>query len=92
MPIARCVAARNTKLPRVRQHQGPIARFAGQACDVAAGVRPGRESDDELTFFKSVGLAVQDMAAAALRVTHPVGRTPATAGTLSDSAWTTCRR
>ena len=34
--------------------------------ELVAGVRPGRESDDELTFFKSVGLAVQDMAAAAL--------------------------
>ena len=31
-----------------------------------SGVRPGRESDAQLTFFKSVGLAVQDMAAAAL--------------------------
>ena len=34
--------------------------------EVVDGVRPGRVSDDELTFFKSVGLAVQDMAAAAL--------------------------
>jgi len=34
--------------------------------EIVSGVRPGRESDSQLTFFKSVGLAVQDMAAAAL--------------------------
>jgi ornithine cyclodeaminase len=34
--------------------------------EIVNGARPGRETDDELTFFKSVGLAVQDMAAAAL--------------------------
>lgn len=34
--------------------------------EIARGTAPGRESDTELSFFKSVGLAVQDMAAAAL--------------------------
>lgn len=34
--------------------------------EIVNGARPGRESDSELTFFKSVGLAVQDVAAAAL--------------------------
>ncbi len=34
--------------------------------EIVSGARPGRESDSQLTFFKSVGLAVQDMAAAAL--------------------------
>ncbi len=33
---------------------------------VAAGKHPGRHSDDELTFFKSVGHAVQDVAIARL--------------------------
>lgn len=33
--------------------------------DVVAGLKPGRESDDEITLFKSVGLAVQDAATAA---------------------------
>jgi ornithine cyclodeaminase/alanine dehydrogenase len=33
--------------------------------EVVAGLKPGRESDDEITFFKSVGLAVQDAATAA---------------------------
>lgn len=32
--------------------------------EVAAGLRPGRESAEEITFFKSVGNAVQDAAAA----------------------------
>jgi ornithine cyclodeaminase len=34
--------------------------------EVVDGSRSGRESDDEVTFFKSVGLAAQDIAAAAL--------------------------
>ena len=33
--------------------------------EIAAGHRPGRQSPDEITLFKSVGLAVQDAAAAA---------------------------
>ena len=32
--------------------------------EVAAGRQPGRRSADEITFFKSVGVAVQDVAAA----------------------------
>jgi ornithine cyclodeaminase len=32
--------------------------------EVVAGVRPGRQSPDEVTFFKSVGVAAQDAAAA----------------------------
>jgi ornithine cyclodeaminase len=32
---------------------------------VAAGLKPGRQRDDEITFFKSVGNAAQDIAAAA---------------------------
>jgi ornithine cyclodeaminase len=38
----------------------------GEIGQVAAGYIPGRESDSEVTFFKSVGLAVQDIATAAL--------------------------
>lgn len=34
--------------------------------EVVMGSKPGRESEDEVTFFKSVGLAAQDIAAAAL--------------------------
>jgi alanine dehydrogenase len=32
--------------------------------EVAAGLKPGRQSPHEITFFKSVGVAVQDVAAA----------------------------
>ena len=34
--------------------------------EVEAGTRPGRESDDEITLFKSLGCAVEDIAAADL--------------------------
>jgi alanine dehydrogenase len=33
--------------------------------EIVAGIKPGRESGDEITLFKSVGLAVQDAATAA---------------------------
>lgn len=38
----------------------------GEIGEVAAGKIPGRESDEEMTFFKSVGLAVQDISIAEL--------------------------
>jgi alanine dehydrogenase len=34
--------------------------------DVIAGLKPGRRADDEITLFKSVGLAIQDAATAKL--------------------------
>ena len=36
--------------------------------EVLVGTHPGRESDDELTLFKSLGLAVEDLASAELIV------------------------
>ena len=43
---------------------------AGQACaeigEVVAGLRPGRTSAEEITVFKSVGLGIEDVAAADL--------------------------
>ena len=33
--------------------------------EVLAGTKPGRTSPDEITLFKSLGLAVEDLAAAA---------------------------
>lgn len=39
-------------------------RVAGDLGDVVTGKLPGRTSPDEITLFKSVGLAVQDMSAA----------------------------
>jgi ornithine cyclodeaminase/alanine dehydrogenase-like protein (mu-crystallin family) len=32
--------------------------------EIVAGEKPGRETREEITFFKSVGVAVQDVAAA----------------------------
>jgi ornithine cyclodeaminase/alanine dehydrogenase-like protein (mu-crystallin family) len=34
--------------------------------EVVAGTRPGRQSDEEVTLFKSLGLAVEDVATAEL--------------------------
>ncbi len=38
--------------------------------ELLAGAHPGRTSDGELTLFKSLGLAVEDLAAAELAVAH----------------------
>ena len=40
------------------------ARIAGELGEVAARVKPGRTSPREVTIFKSLGMAVEDMAAA----------------------------
>jgi ornithine cyclodeaminase len=36
----------------------------GEIGEIAAGLKPGREQDSEVTYFKSVGNAAQDAAAA----------------------------
>jgi ornithine cyclodeaminase/alanine dehydrogenase-like protein (mu-crystallin family) len=36
----------------------------GEIGEIASGSKPGRESDDEITLFKSVGNAIQDLVAA----------------------------
>ena len=38
----------------------------GEIGEVLAGVKPGRTGDDEITMYKSVGIAAQDVAAASL--------------------------
>ena len=43
-------------------------RIAAELGDVLTGAHPGRSSEDELTVFKSLGLAVEDLAAAELVV------------------------
>jgi ornithine cyclodeaminase len=42
--------------------------------EVVAGTRPGRTGDEQLTLYKSVGVAVQDLAAAALVLTAAEAR------------------
>lgn len=42
--------------------------------ELVAGLRPGRNSEDEITLYKSVGVAVQDVAAAALVLAAARGR------------------
>jgi len=46
--------------------QGLIAKehIGAELGEIIAGRKPGRQSPDEVTFFKSVGIAVQDLAAA----------------------------
>jgi ornithine cyclodeaminase/alanine dehydrogenase-like protein (mu-crystallin family) len=34
--------------------------------EVIGGLKPGRESDDEVTLYKSVGVAIEDVVAAKL--------------------------
>jgi ornithine cyclodeaminase/alanine dehydrogenase-like protein (mu-crystallin family) len=51
------------------RESGDVIAARGQATEigaVVAGVEPGRRSDQEITLFKSVGVAVEDVAAAAL--------------------------
>jgi alanine dehydrogenase len=40
----------------------------GELGEVLAGLAPGRRDDGELTLFRSLGLAVEDLAAAELAV------------------------
>jgi len=41
-------------------------RIYAELGEIVAGVKPGRTSREEYTFFKSVGIAVQDLAVARL--------------------------
>lgn len=43
-----------------------VQRVVGELGEVVAGVKPGRESADEITLFKSLGLAVEDVVTADL--------------------------
>jgi alanine dehydrogenase len=42
--------------------------------EVIAGSKPGRQSDDEITLYKSVGVAIEDVVAANLVYQHAIGR------------------
>jgi ornithine cyclodeaminase/alanine dehydrogenase-like protein (mu-crystallin family) len=49
-------------------HEGVIdkSHIRAEIGEILAGLKPGRRSDDEITVFKSVGNAVEDLAVAAL--------------------------
>jgi ornithine cyclodeaminase/alanine dehydrogenase len=55
---------------------GAVTRDAVHADlgSVAAGKRPGRESDDEITLFDSTGIALQDAVTGVLVLRHSVAR------------------
>jgi ornithine cyclodeaminase/alanine dehydrogenase-like protein (mu-crystallin family) len=42
--------------------------------EVVSGYLPGRESQDQITFFKSVGVAVQDAAAASITLKNALNQ------------------
>jgi ornithine cyclodeaminase/alanine dehydrogenase len=42
----------------------------GELGEVVLGIKSGRESQAEITYFKSVGIAVQDAMAAQVALTH----------------------
>jgi ornithine cyclodeaminase len=58
---------------RLALEQGAIAgegHVRAELGEVLAGLRPGRADDDELTLFRSLGLAVEDLAAAQVAVAN----------------------
>jgi ornithine cyclodeaminase/alanine dehydrogenase-like protein (mu-crystallin family) len=50
------------------QQEGLTVRIAAELGEICAGLAPGRGGDDGVTIFKSLGLAVEDVAAAELVV------------------------
>jgi ornithine cyclodeaminase/alanine dehydrogenase-like protein (mu-crystallin family) len=44
----------------------PNAQIDAEIGEIVNGDKHGRQSDDEITFFKSVGVAVQDAVAASM--------------------------
>jgi ornithine cyclodeaminase len=47
------------------------ADIAADLFDLARGAHPGRTSPEEITLFKSVGTALEDLAAAELAIRNP---------------------
>jgi ornithine cyclodeaminase/alanine dehydrogenase-like protein (mu-crystallin family) len=51
-------------LAPIQQGRFSADRIAAELGEIVSGKKPGRVAPDEITFFKSVGVAVQDLAAA----------------------------
>jgi alanine dehydrogenase len=60
-----CMAEAGELILAIQEGKYAAERVHASLGEVVCGSRPGRESDAEVTFFKSVGLAVQDAATAA---------------------------
>jgi ornithine cyclodeaminase/alanine dehydrogenase-like protein (mu-crystallin family) len=54
--------------------------------EVVAGTKPGRQSDEEVTLFKSVGVAVEDLASAELVYREALAAQPPLAGDAPQAA------
>ncbi len=63
---AAALAEAGDLLGPIRDGAFDASMIVGELGDVVRGAVPGRTSDEEITFFKSVGNAVQDLAVAAL--------------------------
>jgi alanine dehydrogenase len=61
-----CLAEAGDLILPIREGAFSAERIHASLGEVVAGSKPGRTSEDEITLFKSVGLAVQDAATASL--------------------------
>lgn len=59
-----CLAETGDLILPIREGALTETHVHAQLGEIIAGLRPGRTADDEITLFKSVGLAIQDVAAA----------------------------
>ena len=61
-----CLAEAGDLIIPIQEGDITEAHIYAQLGEIVAGLEPGRKADDEITLFKSVGLAIQDVAVAAL--------------------------
>ena len=62
---AACLAEAGDLIIPLREGAIAEAHIAAQLGDIIVGLKPGRTTEEEITLFKSVGLAIQDIAVAA---------------------------
>jgi ornithine cyclodeaminase/alanine dehydrogenase len=56
-----CLAEAGDLIIPIQEGAITEAHVHAELGEVVAGLRPGREAEDEITLFKSVGLAIQDV-------------------------------
>ncbi len=56
-----------------KQGRYDVSMIQGDLCDVITGKIEGRKSNEEITLFKSVGIALEDIAVA--RLAYELGQT-----------------